>query len=177
VSPAAEAQEAYLDAWRAVGRILGIEPALLPDDLAEARTLTDTIHRRQIAPSKEGRLMTTALLDMLEENIPAPPFKGVAGSLMRRFLPSEVADGLGVPSHALDDRLARLFADVTGDLDTALLASRRLSVGLLQWMVTVDRGGKRTPFHVPKTLHDNWGLAPGAHEASFWHNVASWLVS
>jgi hypothetical protein len=45
-----EAQEAYLDAWRAVGRIMGIEPVLLPADMSEAKVLYDRIARRQFVP-------------------------------------------------------------------------------------------------------------------------------
>src|SRR4030095_10495664 len=86
-----EAQEAYLDSWRAVGRIMGVEPVLLPADMSEASALCDGIARRQFVPCEEGRLMTRALLDGIDINM--IPFTGVAPALMRRFLSPEIADG------------------------------------------------------------------------------------
>jgi mpaB/rubber oxygenase-like protein len=66
-----EQAAAYLDAWCVVGRMMGIREELIPADLASARVLTDTIQRRQIAASPEGRRLTAALLAAMGEGLSA----------------------------------------------------------------------------------------------------------
>ena len=53
-----------------VGKLLGVLPEMIPDNLAEAAELKETISRRHFAPSDEGREMTRALIEMLEKNSP-----------------------------------------------------------------------------------------------------------
>jgi hypothetical protein len=62
---------AYLDAWCVIGRMMGIREELIPEDLESARVLTDTIQRRQIATSPEGRRLTSALLAAMGEGLSA----------------------------------------------------------------------------------------------------------
>jgi hypothetical protein len=62
---------AYLDAWCVVGRMMGIREELIPADLESARVLTDTIQRRQIAVSPEGRRLTSTLLAAMAEGLSA----------------------------------------------------------------------------------------------------------
>ena len=62
----AEEQEAYLDSWKAVGHLMGVHPTLIPQNIADAKILTDTIERRQIAASPEGKDLAQALLQMME---------------------------------------------------------------------------------------------------------------
>jgi hypothetical protein len=183
VAVAPDAAEAYLDAWRAVGRIMGVREELLPLDMREAQALTETIVRRQVAGSAEGRQMTAALLHMLEDNAP-PLFKGFPAAMMRHFLDPRTADSLGIPRHWLDERIVDVATALTGALDNAIEHSkrrqriiRRFSLHLLQWMVNVDRGGQRTPFQIPPDLQQSWAPPPGGREASFWADLAGWLVA
>ena len=62
---------AYFDTWCVIGRMMGIREELIPADLASARVLTDTIQRRQIAASPEGRRLTSALLAAMGEGLSA----------------------------------------------------------------------------------------------------------
>jgi Dyp-type peroxidase family len=183
VTVGAEAAEAYLDAWRAVGRIMGIQEKLLPADMREAQALTETIVRRQVAASAEGRLMTGAMLEMLESNAP-PLFKGFPAAMMRHFLSAETADQLGVPRHRLDERIIDVATQLAGALDNVVEHSkrreriiRRFSLHLLQWMVDVDRGGKRSQFHIPPDLLKHWAPPSGGSEATFWGDLGHWLAS
>jgi ER-bound oxygenase mpaB/B'/Rubber oxygenase, catalytic domain len=176
-----EAQEAYLDAWRVVGRIMGVEPVLLPADMSEAAVLFDRISQRQFVPCEEGRLMTRALLDGIDINM--IPFTGVAPALMRFFLPPKIADGLGVPKNWLDGEIARWALYLVGYLDSLLLESkvfaclvRTFSLKLIQWMITVDHGG-RPGFAMPTALQERWGLAKGQQEASFWQQLTGWALA
>jgi hypothetical protein len=142
-----EAEEAYLGAWRTVGRVMGIDEELLPDNMSEATLLFDVIARRQFVPCEQGRLMTRALLDGIDINM--GPFTGVAPALMRFFLPPAIADGLGIPRNWLDMELAQLALQLVAYLDRRLLDSkgfeglvRSFSLNLIQWMITVDHGGR-----------------------------------
>jgi len=172
-----EDQEAYLQAWCAVGRLLGIVPELIPDNMSEARELTDIIQRRQVAPCQEGRLMTRALLDMLEDNIPGERFDGFGASLMRHFLPQDVADGLEIPHHALCDRIIPVVAAITGVLDHTLhrpedqlQAYRKFSLHIMEFVVGVERGNARAGFQIPTHLHEHWGIV-GPEELTFWDQL------
>jgi Dyp-type peroxidase family len=183
VAVAPEAAEDYLDAWRVVGRIMGIQERLLPTDMRDAQALTETIVRRQVDESAEGRLMAHALLEMLESNAP-PLFKGFPAALMRHFLSAETADQLGVPRHRLDERIIDVATRLAGELDDVVEHSkrreriiRRFSLHLLQWMVDVDRGGKRSQFHIPSDLQKRWAPPSGGREATFWGNLVHWFAS
>jgi hypothetical protein len=177
-----EQQEAYLDAWRHVGCVLGVQRKLIPDNVAEAHQLTDIIHHRQLAPSDEGRLMTQALLTMYERNTPTL-LRGLPGAMMRRLLPAPVPDWLGIPNNRLDDCFAGLVLAAMADLDWLMDLSayrqvviRRFSLHMIQWMIAVDRGGKRPKFAPPTDLHHTWGLRSGREEETFWQHLFTWWV-
>ena len=76
----------YLNAWQAVGRMMGIVEDLIPKTPDEASELCAIIQRRQVDPSPEGRALTTALLEMMQHYAP-PLFGGMPAALMRLFLP------------------------------------------------------------------------------------------
>jgi len=130
-----------------------------------------------------GRLMTGAMLEMLESNAP-PLFKGFPAAMMRHFLSAETADQLGVPRHRLDERIIDVATQLAGALDNVVEHSkrreriiRRFSLHLLQWMVDVDRGGKRSQFHIPPDLLKHWAPPSGGSEATFWGDLGHWLAS
>lgn len=174
ISVPPEAQQSYLDAWGVVGRIMGLVPELIPANIEEARTLTELIQQRQIEASPEGCQMTEALLTMLEENIPGTLFDGFGASLVRHFLPAGVANELGVPEHHITDRLAHVLAHLAGDVDhfihesdKRLHAFRRFSLHLVEWLLTVERGGRRASFELPGGLRESWELGDPADEPTF----------
>ena len=65
-----EEQEAFVHAWNVVGAMLGLREELMPRDAADAAALSARIRERQWEESEEGREMTAALLEMLEESLP-----------------------------------------------------------------------------------------------------------
>ncbi len=81
-----EDQDAYLHAWRVIGQVMGIQPALIPAGVAEARALTELIHRRQIAASPEGRALTAALVEGYQGLLPAAHLRGAPASFLHFFL-------------------------------------------------------------------------------------------
>ena len=141
-------QQAYLETWLAVGLLLGIEPQLLPDTVAEARATTELIERRQVAESPQGREMTAALLGMMQSNMPHP-FKSMPGCLIREFVPANVATFLGIPSHPLREEMIRLADDALRPLQRFIdfearrhALVRTFSIHLLRWMINVEMDGQ-----------------------------------
>ena len=170
-------QQSYLAAWLVVGELMGVEPGLMPRDVAEARAITELIERRQVAESPQGREMMQALLGMMQSNTPHP-FKTMPPSLLREFLPADVATFLGVPSHRFEEELIRLADDALRPLQrfadreaqrSALV--RRFSIELLRWMLTVELDGQPARFAIPDSLHEDWQIAPPDSEETFWQKL------
>ena len=174
-------QRAYLDTWIAIGRIMGLRPELLPADLEEAGELTRLILSQQIAPCEEARLLTQALLEMLEESTP-PGFKNFPAGLMRHFLPDGLAEGLDIPQCRLAEHLAEAEGHLEGRAEQILGGSclgrpvRHFNLALLQWLINVDRGGRRTPFAIPDDLQKYW-RQPLVKEEGFGERLLKWIVA
>ena len=170
-------QQAYLDTWLAVGKLMGIEPELLPQTVADAKATTELIERRQVAESDAGREMTAALLGMMQTNMPHP-FQSMPGCLIREFLPSNVATFLGIPSHPLREEAIRLVDHALRPLQRFVdLESRKhavvrtFNIHLLRWMLNVELDGQPARFSIPKTLQEDWQVAPPDSEESFWQKL------
>src|SRR5688572_9143711 len=69
VEPAAAGQDAYLYAWRAVGRLIGVQDELIPSTIAEAAHLTSVIRTSELGRCDEGIEMTRALVATLEKQV------------------------------------------------------------------------------------------------------------
>lgn len=150
---------AWIGCWAGLGRLLGVKDELIPETVEDARRLTRKIQSRQIHPSPEGRELTAALLDMYRELIPGEVFDGLAATMMRHFLPTDVADGLGVPKADF----TRWIFDATQEaLELALTEGavrsllRRFNLCFIQAMLDQERGGTRPPFAIPDHLADGW---------------------
>lgn len=171
-------QAAYLDTWLSIGELMGIEPGLLPRTVADAKALTAIIERRQVAPSPEGREMMAALLGMMCDNVPSE-FRTLPSSLLREFMPADVATFLGVPNHVMERELLALAERLLHPLEMfADLEARRhaiiraFSVHLLNAMTRLELDGQRARFALPDTLTQAWQLAPADSEESFWRRLA-----
>lgn len=172
-----EEQQAYLDTWLAVGRLMGIEPDLLPSTVEEAQETTALIERRQVAESAAGREMMAALLGMMQGNLPKM-FGSMPASMIREFLPENVATFLGVPSHRFEEALLRLMDDALRPLQRfanreaqrrALV--RTFSIEMVRWMLKVELDGQPARFAIPDSLHQDWHIAPPDSEESFWKKI------
>lgn len=172
-------QQAYLDTWLSVGELMGIEPGLLPRTVADARALTAIIEARQVAASPEGSEMMAALLKMMSDNVP-DGFRTLPSSMLREFLPPEVATALGVPNHFIERELLTLAERLIHPLEMfadqevrrhAII--RAFSVHLLNGMTRLELDGQRARFALPDTLTQAWQLAPADSEESFWRRLAS----
>ena len=170
-------QQSYLETWLAVGRLMGIEPQLLPRTVAEAKDITALIERRQVAESPQGREMTAALVGMMQSNLPHP-FKSMPGCLIREFVPSNVATFLGIPSHPLREELIRLADEALRPLQRFVdfeaqrhALVRSFSIHLVRWMIGVEMDGQPARFAIPDALQEDWQIAPPDSEESFWDKI------
>jgi hypothetical protein len=160
-----EEAEAYLHAWKVAGAVLGVDAELLPRDLTDAKLLSQTIRRRQTAPSDAGRALTAALLEYMEAMIPGRAFKDFPATMMRYILGDAAADVVGVPTAdwttQLTDGVCRLFHIETAGAERSRVVSRlagAFSHALLTGFVWAERGGHRGQFTIPDRLHEAWQL-------------------
>ena len=119
IDPAEE--QAFLNVWRSVGRLLGVDESLIPVTVDEAETLKDRIKERQIdapilrnEPNEQGVEMTRHLLDFIRQSLPWPlrVFRRLPASVMRFYLPRAPVDvprSLGVPRTPGLAELVRLW--------------------------------------------------------------------
>ncbi|RDI35091.1 oxygenase MpaB family protein [Lentzea flaviverrucosa] len=89
--------EDYYHVWRVAGAVLGIRPDAMPETLAEAEELSNTMVRASYAPSPEGVELTRNLVELYEKFVPGKAFDGVVAAMVRQVVDEEVADWLEVP--------------------------------------------------------------------------------
>jgi hypothetical protein len=155
---APEQEEAYLHTWRVVGEMLGLQPALLPATLPEARAMMDTILRRQWAPSQAGEVLAAALINFLDGYVPFW-LRGLPNSALRYFRGHEVADMLRVGRAnwtTLILKLENVLFGWTSHMDNASLGIGRIArwfhLMVLNGVLSATRDGTRPPFRIPDRL-------------------------
>ncbi|MGE3308384.1 MAG: oxygenase MpaB family protein [Limisphaerales bacterium] len=94
-----EEREAFLHRWRLIGHLMGIEDGLMTDDWDEARQLFERIRDKEAGPSEEGRILTSTLLEFLEDLMPVPA--GLSRVLPVEFAVDQVRGFGGDPSMLL----------------------------------------------------------------------------
>ncbi|MET0908552.1 MAG: oxygenase MpaB family protein, partial [Ilumatobacteraceae bacterium] len=150
--------EDYLYLWRVVGHFLGVDPTLVPQDLAAAETLQCRIFHRQHASSAVGAALTKTLLDLVSKRLPGPVSR-LGPAMMRRYLGDDVADMIDVPKATAE----RWAVGALVYLTRVLTLGRRFDpvprwlsnwVGrkMLDGLLAADRHGQRVPFAIPDHL-------------------------
>jgi len=165
-----EEWDAYLHCWQIVGHQLGIRDDMIPADNPSAEALCAAIARRQFGACPEGKLMTKALIESIQYQLPGDVFDDAPGLLMRYFLGEEHASMLGVEKTLLERSGLRnvltlplqVGGEVLTDLihDSSLISDLAEKVGkvLINSIVLVQRGGNRPTFTIPKELQEQWGV-------------------
>jgi uncharacterized protein (DUF2236 family) len=163
---AAEA-DAYITAWSSVGRLLGVDPSLLPSSEEQATLLALRIGERQVRPTLEGRQLTAQLLSSVQTLFPVP---GYAVSLTHFFLQDTVfGKNVAVALELPNANWTRWLVAVRAALKRTILrwlnwvpgARRRRSWVARQFaqrMILRKRPDADTPFEVPPTFRERWGL-------------------
>jgi hypothetical protein len=100
--PFDEAQS-YMDLWRWSGRLMGIDPELLPATESEAERLGDVFYATQGEPDDDSRRLTRALLDAplqaaktARERSNAERLVRFSTAMCRTLLGDEIADALAL---------------------------------------------------------------------------------
>ncbi|MEM9452594.1 MAG: oxygenase MpaB family protein [Myxococcota bacterium] len=160
--------EAYVHLWNVVGYVLGVSEQLLPRDVADAYRLHDRVMVRNHAPSEAGRLLTAALVEFLEQEIPGKALDGLAASNIRYLVGDRVADMLGVEPRHFTDRLISLERTIWGwTHDVQELSPRiRQLMGKMTYelLCSIERheiGGERTKLRIPAGMMDHPPAGPG----------------
>ncbi len=160
-----EQAQAFIDTWRQVGCLLGIESGLLPQNLEEAEQLTRAIQNRQVAPSPRG----IELLSILRNALAEKTLPGLPSAMMRLFMPAGVADAMEIPRNKMwppvPDWAIHQLVRAAGTIDSVILARlgrrslilRDVSLDLLEpvmgWQDS-EKGSKER-FEIPDSI-DWW---------------------
>ncbi len=158
-------REAFLHCWLVVGHLLGIQPELLPRDVASAKALTEAIAAHQFGPCPEGQALTKALIDMMASTLAGDVFSHAAPLLMRCFLGAAQAEWLGVEEPRWETALVAPLRALGFEASALLEHSKAVSalgehMGrlIVESIVYVGRGGNRPSFSIPLDLREQWGV-------------------
>jgi hypothetical protein len=166
----AEDADGYVYAWSAIGRLLGIDEALLAGSEKEALILAERIGVRQIRPTPEGRLLAGQLVKTIGTLFPLP---GYANSLTHFFLKDtafgeNVAQVLDLPRPGWTKLLVAVRAwqkrKILAFLHVVPGACRRrsfLARRFVQNMIRLKRPGHDAPFEVPEGFAKSWRVRRG----------------
>jgi len=163
------AQEAddYLHTWGVIGAMLGVLPDMIPRTMGDARALVAAIERRQFAPSDAGRLLTDALVDLLERTAPDHHLRHLGPATIRYLIGERTASLIGLDA-APDPAHVRKLVSVLFGFEEAMehnellrLVAPKLARTLLRGFFFVERGGNRSPFAIPTSLATRWDVPAG----------------
>jgi hypothetical protein len=160
-----EQAQAFIDTWRQVGCLLGIESGLLPQNVEEAEQLTRAIQNRQVAPSPHG----IELLRILRSALAEKTLPGLPSAMMRLFMPAGVADAMEIPRNKMwppvPDWAIHQLVRAVGTIDGVILARlgrrslilRDVSLDLLEQVMgwQDSEKGSKERFEIPDSI-DWW---------------------
>ena len=157
--------EAYVHVWNLVGHQIGIRDELLPLSWNDSLTLWEQRRRREYGPTPEGRELTAAAIECMQELFRFSHLPGLPATGIRHYLGNETADLLGVPPADW----TRVFFEVMHRTDflygfalirlpgTGRIASR-LGRRIWEGFELYGRDGERPAFEVTDELKTAWGI-------------------
>lgn len=155
----------YVHTWNVVGSLLGVDERLMAADAGAGDRLIARIAERQHETCPEGQMMTRALLDYMEYNLPGNALDGLPALLLHECAGPKLAAILGVERPKLSPRWMRVLATMGAAADdaadeSALLRRASAATGrlLLGALLLAYRGGERSSFSIPLTLRQAHGL-------------------
>lgn len=156
----AEEADAYLHLWKVIGHYLGVHPDLLPTDLIDAAELMEAIRDRQWRPTEDGKVLTGALVDMMQSYFPGDALDGFPIALIRTLSGDHCADLLGLPkadwTRAVIDAGTMIDQFIPRDPNSPLEKWAAFASHQFEEMVVLaEREGKQTRFRIPKSLKNS----------------------
>lgn len=100
----------YISYWNLIGKLLGIEPGLLPDSTRNAYLLERNIRQRQFRNSEAGERLTTSLLSHFDKVMKGTALSGTARPFVRFLMGDSVSEKVGLEVEKIDQRLFQPFA-------------------------------------------------------------------
>jgi hypothetical protein len=148
--------EAWIHTWNVVGALLGIRPELFPNTVADGTQLKLLVQSRQWGSSEDGRLLTRALVRMMQVYLPLPA-RALPVAMIRRLCGDRCAEILGLPTSLWRygiDALVWGMSPIERVMGVAL--QRRLFAPfthfLMKGVVLAEREGKQARFRLPASL-------------------------
>jgi ER-bound oxygenase mpaB/B'/Rubber oxygenase, catalytic domain len=150
-------QEATLNSWKAVGFLLGLDPALQPADVAEAVALRDEITRRHSRATPEGVALTAEMLGIMASLLPRFA-RHLPAALLRQQVGDPIADLLGVEDPRLWIGFLRLLHPFGKRERIFARLAEKVSPHLVSWLVRHPENatGGRGPLKLPAPLAGSW---------------------
>lgn len=164
---AVSSQEAedYYYAWALVGRYLGIEPELIPTNVADAKALLQLILDRHATPTEDGKVLTGALISFAQELIVGKIFDNTPEVFIRFFMKEEYAEMLGVTGKTgcLGAFLPKIISGVLkasenleDRSETAAFLSNKAGIGFIKGAIKFTSKYKGTPLRLPESMKEAW---------------------
>jgi hypothetical protein len=151
--------EAYLFRWKFIGWLLGMPDDILPVDVAEAREMAELIRYRQLGPSNDGRVLTSALVDAIADAIPFPPTRPLVPATVHWYVGADTAQMIGIRSSPwtllLEGPGAWLSDVVHLDEQHNMLVRtfmRHVGAVAIHGFMDANRGDNRPSFSIPDEL-------------------------
>jgi ER-bound oxygenase mpaB/B'/Rubber oxygenase, catalytic domain len=150
-------KEAYLHAWKVIGHILGIHDDLMPDDMAQARSLWKRMVRRNFCKTQEGLLLIRDHQAFLDELLPGILLEEGVPTLLRFLMGRKISNQiLCLPKASKPFALLHLLTDLLKLQSWGLRlfpglakAARHVSIRLMESLQAYLKVGHSKPFRIP----------------------------
>ena len=164
-----EVMDAYVHAWNVVGLILGVDKSLMAAGARDAEQMFTAVANKVQGRSADGVALTAALLQFLEDSIPAwlAAFRRTPAVLMRDLIGDDTADMLEVPVPNMFEKsgiklglrslqaVENLVEEAHSVMPVSRAASTFLSRHFLEQLYGKSRLGAGV-FTVPPELRKSW---------------------
>jgi len=168
VSVSADDEEAFMHLWQVTGALMGVDPALIPVDVADGRALMQAIRDDQWHESVQGRLLVRDLIASMEMFLPGTLLDQLPEALIRFFVPDpapKLLDIEGTPllslmldaGSVIDALFDVAFAGLPHERRVERLV-QKLSRDMMIGLIDVQREGKQASFRIPEGLVRDWKL-------------------
>ena len=162
----AEEAEAYLHCWKVVGHIIGVRPELMPENVADAFDLANTIIARQKGESDSGTALSKDLIQFIQSFMFGKIFYGFPATATRVLSGDEVADIIHVDRadwtrilFRIQFALFRLAERFEHRFPRGRKWIRFMTWNLIEKAVLFEEGGQGTSFEIPDDLADSWRVS------------------
>ena len=157
--------EAYIHVWNLVGYQIGILHDLVPLSWEDSSALWEQRRRREYGPTPEGRELTKAAVECMQELFGFTHLPGLPATGIRHYLGNETADLLGVPKADWTRVIFEVMRRTDGLYELALVripgtGPIASALGRRVWrgFEMYGRDGERPAFQVTDELKQAWGM-------------------